>query len=79
MEICAYCGEPRGDKISCCEEVHFEEVTEEELEIMEKHNLDLDEARGYISDMEKRVNDMESRMEAADRKRKEWAEEPYGE
>jgi len=28
--VCIYCGEPKGDKISCCGENHFEERSIEE-------------------------------------------------
>ena len=27
---CIYCGEPKGDKLSCCGENHFEEMYDEE-------------------------------------------------
>jgi len=32
IEVCPYCGEDRGDKISCCGEVHFVSLTEEDYE-----------------------------------------------
>lgn len=28
MEVCGYCGEPRGEKYGCCDENHWEEVDE---------------------------------------------------
>ena len=27
---CIYCGEPKGDRLSCCGENHFEEMYDEE-------------------------------------------------
>ena len=34
MEVCTYCGEPRGEKLSCCGECHWIEE-EEYLEMTE--------------------------------------------
>lgn len=28
MEVCGYCGEPRGEKYGCCGENHWEEMPE---------------------------------------------------
>jgi len=30
MEVCAYCGEPKGERLSCCGENHWVEVDEDD-------------------------------------------------
>ena len=42
---CPYCGAPKGEKLSCCGEVHFEECTDLEYEHMQGTGKSLDETR----------------------------------
>jgi len=65
MYQCPYCGNIQYEPWpSCCGEVHFEEITSEEWEIMEKHELDLEDARNYIADMEKSYQEYQEKNHA---------------
>ena len=41
MEICIFCCELRGEKLSCCDEVKYEDVSEEEYEWIEENEYDI--------------------------------------
>lgn len=45
ITFCPFCGEPRGEKLICCGEVHFETCTELEYEHMAGTGKTLDETR----------------------------------
>ena len=36
MEVCIYCGEPRGEKMGCCGENHWDDVPEDPADPCEK-------------------------------------------
>ena len=45
INYCVYCGSPKGEKLSCCGEVHFEECDDLEYEHMAVTGKSLDETR----------------------------------
>ena len=56
ITYCTYCGEPKGEKLSCCSEVHFEECDDLEYEHMAVTGKSLEDTR---SDFDKFVERME--------------------
>ena len=45
ITYCPFCGEPKGEKLSCCGEIKFEQAADLECEHMQGTGKSLDETR----------------------------------
>jgi len=65
-ELCTYCGDERGGKLGCCGEVHFYDVSEDELTYMEENNIGVDELQDKREEFDSWIKKMEQHQPCED-------------